>query len=204
MKKNFKENKKKVSLANVAVIIICAVLASSAALAGLGFMSKGFTNTDVGSWFERELNPDNLILKEDYNKKLPERLDNGLNLNWKDDGSIVLTGKVEDKTINAEQDPAPISFTTVELEGGKVYNIYNDNEKSSEKTFGLQATYLIDGEMLVENVGNAPLVIDLTDVSGIVSVDLAIFYENNVTYFGINSYIRPVVVVDGAASGFYK
>ena len=42
MKKNFKNNTKRMSLSNFAVIMICAVLAASALLAGVGFLSKGF------------------------------------------------------------------------------------------------------------------------------------------------------------------
>ena len=200
MKKNFKDNKKRMSPGNIAVIIICAVLASSALLAGVGFISKGFTNTDVGSWFERELNEDNLIKRSDYNKQLPDELDNGLKINWKDDGSIVLRGKVNDTSIDDEQDPAALPFTSVTLQGGKVYTISTDNKNCSEKTFGLLVQY----DDVTERVGANEFVIDLSEKEGYTNVVLSIFYENDVTYFGINSYIRPVLIREGSTGGFYK
>ena len=200
MSKKFKENKKKMSFGNIAVIIICVVLACSALLAGVGFMSKGFTNTDVSSWFERELNEDNLIKKSNYDKQLPDDLANGLNINWKDDGSIVLTGKVDDTTLNDEQDPDPIPFTSVTLRGGKVYTLSTSNKNCSEKTFGIEVKY----DDVVHRVGADEYIIDLSEKEDYTEVCLSIFYENDVTYFGINSYIRPVLIPEGSTGGFYK
>lgn len=206
MKKNFKENTKRLSLGNVVAIILCGVLAASALLAGVGFMSKGFTNTDVGSWFERELNADNLIKKEDYNDKLPSELDNGLKINWKDDGSIVLSGKVDDKSIDAEQDPAPVAFTSVTLQGGKVYNITPDNKSCTKDGFGLMISYVDANGINVTNqkVDGDGAVIDLSAKNGSTNVTISFYYENDVTYFGITSYIRPVLVEDGSVSSFYN
>lgn len=204
MKKNY-NNTKRMSLSNFAVIMICAVLAASALLAGVGFLSKGFTNTDVQSWFERELNEDNLIKKADYDDDISKELDNGLKLDVKDSGEIVLRGKVEDKTINAEQDPEPYAFASVTVDGGKVYTLSTGNKNCSKDTFGLEVVYIdANGESQTVRVGSDPHVIDLTGKEEQTTFTLKIFYENNVTYFGINSYIRPVLVEGETAGEFYK
>lgn len=198
--RNKEKKSKKMSLGKIALIVICAVLAFSAIFACFGTLSKGSANIDVGSWFERELNEDNLIKRSDYNKQLPDELDNGLKINWKDDGSIVLRGKVNDTSIDDEQDPAALPFTSVTLQGGKVYTISTDNKKCSEKTFGLLVQY----DDVTERVGANEFVIDLSEKEGYTNVVLSIFYENDVTYFGINSYIRPVLIREGSTGGFYK
>ena len=205
MKKNFKNNTKRMSLSNLAVIVICSVLAASALLAGVGFLSKGFTNTDVQSWFERELNEDNLIKKADYDENIADELDNGLKLEVKDSGEIVLRGKVDDKTINGEQDPEPYAFTSITVDGGKVYTLSTGNKNCSLSTFGLVVVYVdANGESQSVRVGSDPYVIDLTGKTEQTTFTLKIFYENDVTYFGINSYIRPVLVEGDTAGEFYK
>lgn len=204
MKKNSKENKKRLSLGNVVAIILCGVLAASALLAGVGFMSKGFTNTDVGSWFERDLNEKNLVKVEDYNDNLANELSNGLKINWKDDGTIVLSGKVDDKTKTDDQTPEVYTFTSVNLKGGKIYNVSCDNKFCSKSTYGLFVDYIdSNGLKVAQEVDSNGLVIDLTD-SGDTVVKLSFFYENDVTYYGINSYIRPVLVEGESVGAYYN
>ena len=203
--RKFKKNYKKISVKNAVVIIVCVIMACSALLAGLGFMSKGFVNGDVGSWLQRDLNTDNLIKYEDYNDKLADELDNGLKITWRDDGSILLRGNVDDDSINGEQDPVPYAFTNVILEGGKVYTISPDNDKCTKSTFGLMVDYTdANGIVVSEKVDADGFVIDLTEKSDDTVVTISFYYENDVTYYGINSYIRPVLVEGDTAASFYK
>ena len=205
MKKNFKNNTKRMSLSNLAVIVICSVLAASALLAGVGFLSKGFTNTDVHSWFERELNEDNLIKEENYASNLDDELENGLKINWKDNGEIVLLGKVDDENKTKDQAPDPISFVSVTLDPGKVYTLSSGNKHADKKTFGLLCEWNdASGQKVDGKAAGDALTIDLSEHTEAVTLTISIYYENNVTYFGINSYLRPCLVEGDAAGDFYK
>ncbi len=199
------EGRKRMSFTHLAVIIICAVLAASALLASVGFLSKGFTNTDVGSWFERELNPDNLIKEENYSSNLEDELDNGLRINWKDSGEIVLYGKVDDDNVTGDQTPDAIPFVSVTVDPGKVYTLSSGNKNADEKTFGLLCEWNdTTGENVSAKAADDALKIDLTEYTEAVTLTISIYYENDVTYFGLNSYLRPCLVEGEEAGDFYK
>jgi hypothetical protein len=204
-RRNIGEGHKRMSFKNLAVIIFCAVLAASALLASVAFLSKGFTNTDVTSWFERELNPDNLIKEENYVDNLEDELENGLKINYKDSGEIVLYGKVDDDSITGDQTPDPITFVSVTVDPGKVYTLSSGNKNASEKTFGLQCEWVdANGEKVSAKAADDALKIDLTKHTEAVTLTISFYYENDVTYFGINSYLRPTLVVGESAGDFYK
>ena len=193
------------SFTNLAVIIVCAVLAASTLLASVGFLSKGFTNTDVTSWFERELNPDNLIKEENYVDNLDDELENGLKINYKDSGEIVLFGKVDDDNITGDQQPDPIPFVSVTVDPGKVYTLSSGNKHCDEKTFGLLCEWIdANGEKVSGKAADDALKIDLTECTEAVTLTISFYYENDVTYFGINSYLRPTLVEGESAGDFYK
>lgn len=204
-RRNNGEGHKRMSFTNLAVIIVCAVLAASTLLASLGFLLKGFTNRDVTSWFERELNPDNLIKEENYVDNLADELKNGLKVNYKDSGEIVLYGKVDDDTKTGDQQPDPITFVSVTVDPGKVYTLSSGNKNSSEKTFGLQCEWVdANGEKVSAKAADDALKIDLTKHTEVVTLTISFYYENDVTYLGIFSYLRPTLVVGESAGDFYK
>ena len=204
-KRRNNDNGRRMSVKNLAVILVCAIFAGSALLAAVGFMSKGFTNTDVGSWFEKELNPDNLIKKENYNSKLDDELENGLKIKWKDNGEIVLSGKVDDTKITGEQSPAPYPFTSVTVEPGEVYTISSGNKSCDEKTFGLFVEWKdSDGVTQSVKVADDAVKLDFSDYEEEVTLTISIYYQNDVTYFGLQSYLRPVLVEGDTAGEFYK
>lgn len=204
-RRNNGEGHKRMSFTYLAVIIVCAVLAASTLLASVGFLSRGFTNTDVTSWFKRELNPDNLIKEENYVDNLEDELKNGLKVDYKDSGEIVLYGKVDDDSITGDQQPDPITFVSVTVDPGKVYTLSSGNKNVSEKTFGLQCEWVdANGEKVSAKAADDALKIDLTKHTEAVTLTISFYYENDVTYLGIFSYLRPTLVVGESAGDFYK
>lgn len=200
MSKKFKSKK----FSNLIAIIICVALAVSALTASLGFLSKGFTNTDVGSWFIRDVNEDNLIKEAAYYDNLPEELDNGLRVRWKDSGEIVLSGKVDDGTVTNDTIPTPITFATVNLEAGKTYTLSTGNKSCDKKTFGLVAEYIDnEGNKIKEFIGSEAYIIDLSEYSSSVDLTLSVFYENDVIYIPFVSYVRPTLVEGTSTGEFY-
>ena len=210
MSKHYRNNdnggsRKKNSFINIAIIVVCAVLAGSALLASVGFLSKGFTNTDVTSWFEKELNPDNLIKEADYVSNLDDELDNGLKINWKDDGEIVLYGKIDDETKTGDQIPDPVTFVSVTVDPGKVYTLSSGNKSCDESTFGLLVEWNdADGNKQSAKAADDALKLDFTENTEAVTLTISFYYENDTIYFGLNSYLRPVLVEGETAGEFYK
>ena len=198
---NNNNNNRKMKFSTLAVILVCAILGSSALLAGVGFMSKGFTNTDVGSWFQADANENNLLKVEDYVEDIDKDLENGLKIDVKDNGKIVLSGSVKDDSITGDQDPRVLPFASVTLDAGKVYNLSTGNQNADKKTFGMQVEWLDkEGVKTSVKVGGDDFVLDLTEYEEPVTLTLSIYYENDTTYFGIFSYLMPEIVVSETAA----
>ena len=73
-------------------LILLSVLVSCLVLTTVGALSTGFTDWKVTEWFEKEVNPDNLIKVENYQIK-SEKPNGGPEFEVKDDGTIKVSGK---------------------------------------------------------------------------------------------------------------
>ena len=73
-------------------LILLSVLASCLVLTTVGALSTGFTDWKVTEWFEKEVNPDNLLKVEGYTIK-SEKLNSGLEFDVDEDGVIKVSGK---------------------------------------------------------------------------------------------------------------
>ena len=138
--------------------------------------------------------------------KLDDKLDNGLKLDWKDDGRVVLSGKVEDDTKTGDQMPDPYAFVSVTLDAGEVYMISTGNNLCSEKTFGLYVEYNDSTGAAADPVfvGGDAVKLDFSEYTEPVTLTISIFYENDHYYFPLTSVIKPTLVKGETAGEFYK
>ena len=94
------------TFATVLVVVICCGV--------LGGLSDGFTNFDVATWFNKEVNPDNLLQYKLYDLE-DTKTDYGVDIKVKDDGRITLSGTASGDVTELIQ--------VVELEPGETYTI---------------------------------------------------------------------------------
>ena len=200
MKKFFKTGKK--SRLNISAIIICAVLACSLLASfftmGLGFMTDNFTKDDPTTWFDRDLNEDNLLNRDVYYDELVSEAKGGLKINWKDDGSIVLFGVQE--ADDDDEDFYRVEFASVTLAPG-VYKLSTGNDNADADTFGIHYTYSKDGTVIQDYLGSETETITVTSET---VLRLSVFAKEGERFFGIQSYIRPILVPETAEVEFYK
>ncbi len=189
------------SWGGVIAIVVAAFLFFTSAIGGLAFISAGFNNMDPTTWFERELNPDNLIKKENYSKQFPDKLPDekkgDLEFKIKDDGTIVLKGQYKDADA-ADNHNETWALTSVTLPAGE-YTLSMGNTKNNEKElFGLVAQI---GGNAPEYVGANDLKFELTEET---TVTISVYVNNDNRFFGIHSYIRPILVSGDVAVEYYK
>ena len=82
---------------NIALVLV-AVLLSTTVMTGLAFASDSIGNTDVSTWFEKEINPSNLINIKAEGYTLEEKIDKGTGVKLERDeyGAIKLSGKASE------------------------------------------------------------------------------------------------------------
>ena len=181
------------------VALVLAVCALFGALFACGsYATDGFTNWDPTSWFERDLNPDNLLKREDYIEALPEEIEGGLKFKWNENGSVKISGIFEEK--NPSESFYTFVFTDVTLPAG-TYVLSTGNDKANTNTFGLRMEYPIGAEKKCVDVGADNYKFTL---EGETNVVLSVFVAKNERFYGINSYINPVLVAEGDTVSFYK
>ena len=189
----------KISFGAIVAIVLAGVLFTTATTTAIGFASKGFTNNNIESWFEKELNEDNLIKEENY-CKVDSETAKGLKIKIKDDGSIFLSGCQDEEKVTGDS-YYDVKFVDVTVEAGK-YILSSGNDKASKDTFCLQYDYISDGEKQVGWVYDDPVPLEFTETT---TITLSIAVVRGERFFGIQSYLRPVLVPDGATNtGFYK
>lgn len=115
----------KTILRTVCILLVCVFTCSA-----IGFLSGGFTNRDVKTWFEKDRNPDNLIDNKKYTVKDGATFGKGISLVVKDDGVIKFSGKA---TSDNE-----FTLTVLTLPAG-TYTI--SGCASGVDTWGLRAQY---------------------------------------------------------------
>ena len=186
--KNNGGSHRKITLGGVAAIVLAGVILSAVLTAGIGFLSKGYTDNNVKGWFE-STNEKNLINPEkDYMSKLPPTTEKGLKLDWKDNGKVVLTGSHNDGDQTSEYNH-PIPFANVTVEAG-TYILSTGNKYCGEKTFGLKYEYIKDGETVVGYVADKPLTLEFDQDT---TIKLSIYVRNGEKFYGIFSYIIPTL-----------
>lgn len=191
----------KPSWGGVVAIVVAALLFFTASVSALAFVSDGFTKTDPTTWFERELNPDNYIKRENYSDQFPDKLANAdkgdLTFNIKDDGTIVLKGEYNDSTAANDYNCSWL-LTAVTLPAGE-YTLSMGNTKHNEEgLFGLMAEI---GGRAPEYVGETDFKFTLTEET---NVNIYVYVDNCNKFYGINSYIRPILVAKDVAVEYYK
>ena len=169
-----------------------------ALFAGASFMTDGFTKMDPSEWFERDINPDNLIKRDDYVEALPEETEGGLSLDWRKNGSVRISGKLEES--NPSDSFYRVVFTDVTLPAGK-YTLSCGNDKANTNTFGLRMEYNLGAEKQSIDVGAEDFTFELDSETTVV---LSIFVAKNERFYGINSFINPILVSEGQTVSFYK
>ena len=193
--------RRKISLGAIVAIMLAGVVLTSALTAGLGFASKSFIEKDLGAWFQRELNEDNLVKADDY-VNIIEETDKGLKINVKDDGSIYLTGCQDEKAEDPADQYHDVKIVDVTVEPGK-YVLSSGNEKADKDTFGIQYDYIDTNDAKQTGwVFGESKVLEFTETT---TVTLSIAVVRGERFFGIMSYLRPVLVPEGTANtDFYK
>ena len=203
MKKFFKFRKKNTGV--LLSIIICAVLACSLLASFFtmcfGFMTDNYTKDDPSTWFERELNEDNILKRDIYHDELVSESKGGLKLNWKDDGSVIIFGIQEsDKD---DDDFYRVEFASVTLAPG-VYKLSTGNKNADSKSFGIFYSYANSGNIIQNYVGSETETITITESMGDTVVRLSVFVAEDERFFGIQSYVRPILVPEASSVDFYK
>lgn len=162
----------------------------------LGGMLLHLTGTEIKNPFDREVNDKNLIKVEDYVKNLSEKTAKGLKIDWKDDGSFVLSGKHEDDNEANNAIYKSDYFVNVNLTAGD-YVISTGNDHCDTERFGLY--YVMNGTTTL--VGAKNLTITVTEDT---VISIGYFVKNNEYFFSLTSKITPILVADGQDVEFYK
>jgi len=148
-------------------------------------------------WFEKDVNPDNLIVEKNYADNLIKETSKGLKVKWNDDGSFVLSGKHEDDNLANAALYESDSFVTVTLVPGD-YVLSTGNENADVEKFGLVVRGYGDA---AEYVGNKPLKMHVEEAT---TISVSFFVKNNLRLWGFNSKILPTLVAGTEAGEFYK
>ena len=200
--RKFKNNggsHRRITLGGVAAIVLAGVILSTVTTAGIGILSKGFTDSDVQGWFQRELNEDNLIKVDDY-VEIDEETDKGLKIKIRDDGTVVLSG-CQDETEDPDDSYYDIKLADVTVEPG-TYTLSAGNDRASKDTFCLQYEYISGDEKIVNWVYDGSQTLTFTETT---TITLSIAVVRGEHFFGIMSYLRPVLVPEGTANtDYYK
>ena len=167
------------------------IIAIAIAVVTLGVV--GISAFGGGMSLGRDVNPDNLIVEKNYFNNLLDESDGGLKVNWKDDGTFVLYGKHEDKSL-ADAALFKSDFTSVTLEAG-TYTISTGNDHADQEKFGLYVQYGSN----IEYVTDEHVTFTLTEDTVVI---VGFFVKNN--YTCLFHKIAPVLVEGSEAAEFYK
>lgn len=147
------------------------------------------------TWNQDERNEKNLLTTDCYVSNLTSDFEKGLKIDWKDDGSFVLSGKYEDADL-AGNARFTYDFANVTLNAG-TYTISSGNTHCDEQEFGLVVTY---GNS-TEYIGSKAKTITLTDTT---TVTVGVFVKNNLRLWSLTSKITPVVAAGTETIEFYQ
>ncbi|MBQ8141067.1 MAG: hypothetical protein IJ038_05165 [Clostridia bacterium] len=175
--------KTKRTLKTIAIAVVVTLTATLCASV-VGFMSDGFENTEVSTWFEKEVNEANIIKVGAEGYVLAEEDDNGNGVTVKRDenGVIKLNGKS-----SADQSWIVGTFT---LEAGT----YTVSGVDSSLKCGLKVT----GPNIEVKAGTTN---DSFTIEDTTTVTVSIYTAADA--FFLNKTIKPVLVVGETAGEFY-
>ena len=147
--------------------------------------------------FKKDLNTDNLLKYEDYDKNLlRDETSAGMNIKWYKDGSFALYGKHADKNL-ADTQYVEYQFWAGELPVGQ-YTLSANNDDAGDD-FGLYVdTNSLDNVTLHTNKGE----VTFTVTDGTAMVAIGWYVKNNKRI--IFEKIEPTLVSGTDAIEFYK
>lgn len=178
---NDKDFKKKRTLRNIAIgVCICFAATFGASL--VGFATNGFTEKDPTVWFEKQLNPDNLIKVDDYLIEDGQDDGNGVKVKIDENGVIKLNG-------TAQKD-VEYHLCDVVLEPGE----YTISGIKSDVKSGLKVT----GANLEAKAGTSGATFTVEYVQ---TVSISIYVAEDT--FSFNRTIEPCLVSGDAAGSIY-
>ena len=201
MKKEKTKSKK--SVGKIIVMILALTMLAGAAMTGFAYCNK---NAAEGKFniFGKDLNENNLIKRENYHDALLQNADCGINMKWKDDGHIVLSGKVK------AEDEAPINeyfkhhFTTLDLAPG-IYTLSIGNDNVKKDSYGIYYEYFDNNAgRCTGYVSSEAAVLDLSQAGPSTMLKLSVFVKSDVTLMGWQSKIYPTLVEGQEPGQFYK
>ena len=199
-KEKTKSNK---SVGKIIVMILALTMLAGAVMTGFAYCNK---NAAEGKFniFGKDLNENNLIKRENYHDALLQNADCGINMKWKDDGHIVLSGKVK------AEDEAPINeyfkhhFTTLELAPG-IYTLSTGNDNVKKDSYGIYYEYFDNNAIRCTGyVSSKEAVLDLSQAGPCTMLKLYVFVKSDVRLMGWQSKIYPTLVEGQEPGQFYK
>ena len=185
---SYRKNSTKRSFKNaikwIALVLVTATLSAVAVFAFGGLKA---TNP-----FDKELNPDNLLKYENYDKnQLLTDTGYGVEFKWNENGSIRVNGKNGDPTVK-ENEVKEYVFTSLTLEPG-VYTL-SGYEKGKLNTLGLFVE--VPGKQTYYTKPDVTFFIEETT-----TVTVGIFVGNDVNF--VLQDVKPVLVKGNTAGSFY-
>lgn len=146
--------------------------------------------------FKKEVNPDNLLKYEDYDKNLlKDETSKGMKIKWYDDGSFALYGKHEDETLSPTQF-VDYKFASVYLSVG-TYVLSANNDDAGDD-FGLYVT--VDNGTNIQRTNKGEVKFSVTEES--VPVQIGWYVKNDQRI--IFEKIEPTIASGTVAIEFYK
>ena len=174
MKKFFKK---------LAGIILVAVLIAVGVSAIFGAITKGFQEFDI-----REPNPDNIINVEQYNEALDAEREDGLKVEFDEDGAITVSGK------NKTEEDVKIAIQDVTLEVGK-YTISSGAKNTDDETYFLS---IVNGEeeIIADTEDDSTIAITANDTTCTIYITVCAGESVDTTFY-------PVLVEGSKTGDFY-
>lgn len=167
------------------VKLLLTSLATILAVTLLGIFSTGFTDWNVSSWLDKEVNEENLIQVDDYLIK-SKKLGNGLTIDVDEHGVIKVSGKA------SEDYTAEVAVVTLQPGTYTVGGFASDTNKAA-----LQVR-LATGEIAMSGVDGATF-----EVKEATSATVEIVIRKD-TNFIVSSTFRPTLATGEEAIDFFK
>ena len=169
-------------------IALALVSATLAAVMVFAFGGLKFENP-----FNKDVNPDNLLKYDDYDKDaMLEETGYGLTVKWKEDGSLRMNGKNADPAVDENQ-VKEYTFTSLTLEPG-TYTLDSGYKNGQLNTLGVFAT--VNGQTYYAASSAKTFTVDETS-----TVSIGFYVCNDKTF--VNTALYPTLVKGESAGSFY-
>ena len=189
MSKKYSKNSKGKRIGKTIAMFLAGVLLCTGLVTAIGGLTSGFDNMNPTSWFEKDVNPDNLIKADAEDYISSQTLLSGVKIDVKENGAIKLTGEATQA--------GSVQVAAVELQPGK-YTISGLKDASSTK-FALIVKYG-DGD-----VAFAGLESQTFEVTQAETVTVHIQWLEDYDFGSvIGTEVKPVLVSGTEAGSFYS